>query len=504
MIDIKEEVELLIRSRYPVIYMISWEEMRVRRFFKRLASALSKQLFFWSLSTGVEKDGRIVEDKRAPEEVLNFIEKSAENAIFVLKDFHPYLKEENAETIRRLRDLTVRLKRSYKTVIILSPLLRIPTELEKDINVIDFPLPTLEELTNLFKAMLRSVEGSRHVQISADSELIERAVKAALGLTESEAENVFAKAIVSSSRFDESDIPLIIAEKKQIIRKTGLLEYYDLSETIKNVGGLENLKIWLKERSYAFSERAREYGLPQPKGLLLLGVQGCGKSLISKAVANLWQLPLLRLDVGKMFNSFIGASEENMRRAIKIAESIAPVVLWLDEIEKGFSGITGTGNADAGTTARVFATFLTWLQEKTSPVFVVATANNIEHLPPELLRKGRFDDIFFVDLPTYSEREEIFRIHLQKRGRAPEQFDLNILGKNSQGFSGAEIEQVIIDALYRAFPENRDITTEDIRKMISDTVPLSRTMAEEISGLRAWVRDRARPASKTETSEQAG
>jgi SpoVK/Ycf46/Vps4 family AAA+-type ATPase len=495
MTDVKEELELMIRSRYPIIYLITWEEMRLKRFIQSLATSLNKQLYTWSASSGMESNGRTVEENKTAEAALDFIEKSSDNAVFILKDFHPFLKEEMTVVIRRLRDLSVRLKRSYKTILIVSPILTIPPELEKEISVLDFPLPTLQEVADLLKTMIRSVEASRKVVINATPDLLERAVKAALGLTENEAENVFAKALVSSASFDERDIPLIISEKKQIIRKTGLLEYFDLSETIKNVGGMENLKKWLGERSYAFTERAREYGLPQPKGLLLLGVQGCGKSLVSKAVANLWQLPLLRLDVGQMFNSYIGASEANMRKAIKIAESIAPVVLWLDEIEKGFGGVAGSGNSDAGTTARVFATFLTWLQEKMSPVFVVATANNIDNLPPELVRKGRFDDIFFVDLPSAMERKEIFLIHLRKRGRAPETFDIESLAAATEGFSGAEIEQAVIDALYRAFPQGRDILTNDIEAVINDTVPLSRTMSEDISRLRTWAKDRARPAS---------
>lgn len=495
MTDVKEELDLMIRSRYPIIYLITWEEQRLKRFIQELAATLNKQLYTWSISGGMESNGRTTEQSENPEAALEFIDKSSDNAIFILKDFHPFLKEDMISVIRRLRDLSIRLKRSYKTIIIISPILQIPPELEKEISVLDFPLPTLQEVSELFKNMIRSVEASRKVAINATPDLMERAVKAALGLTENEAENVFAKALVSSASFDERDIPLIISEKKQIIRKTGLLEYFDLSETIKNVGGLENLKKWLEERSYAFSERAREYGLPQPKGLLLLGVQGCGKSLVSKSVASLWQLPLLRLDVGQLFNSYIGASEANMRKAIKISESIAPVVLWLDEVEKGFGGVTGSGNSDSGTTARVFATFLTWLQEKTSPVFVVATANNIDNLPPELVRKGRFDDIFFVDLPSVSEREEIFRIHLRKRGRAPETFDIKSLAEATDGFSGAEIEQAVIDALYKAFPQSRDILTNDIMNVINATVPLSRTMSEDISRLRAWARDRARPAS---------
>lgn len=494
--DIRNELELLIRSRYPIIYILSWEELRAKKFLEEIARSLNKEIYTWSISSGIETNGRVIEKETSPEFVLQYIIKSSDNAIFVLKDFHPFLTKENISSIRLFRDLAVQLKRSYKTIIILSPVLEIPSELEKDFNVLDFPLPTLEDLTSLLKSMLRSVENSKQIRISPDPLLLERAVKAALGLTENEAENVFAKALVSASSFDENDIPLIISEKQQIIRKTGLLEYFDLKEDMANVGGLNNLKQWLQERSHAFTEKARDYGLPQPKGLLLLGVQGCGKSLVSKAVASLWQLPLLRLDVGRLFNSFIGASEENMRKAIKISESIAPVVLWLDEIEKGFAGISGSGNADAGTTSRVFATFLTWLQEKTSPVFVIATANNIDHLPPELLRKGRFDEIFFVDLPSDEERNQIFSIHLKQRDRAPEVFDINSLVQLTDGFSGAEIEQSIIDALYRTFPKNRDISSQDIQEVLQETIPLSKTMSHEINRIREWAKERTRKASK--------
>jgi SpoVK/Ycf46/Vps4 family AAA+-type ATPase len=263
-----------------------------------------------------------------------------------------------------------------------------------------------------------------------------------------------------------------------------------------NVGGLSHLKDWLQSRSGAFSERAREFGLPEPKGLLLLGVQGCGKSLTAKAIASLWRLPLLRLDVGAVMNAFVGSSEENMRKAIRISESLAPAILWLDEIEKGFSGTGGPGpDGDSGTTARVFATFLTWLQEKTKPVFVIATANSIDKLPPEMLRKGRFDEIFFVDLPSEAEREEIFRIHLRRRSREPMGYDVKSLAKLSEGMSGAEIEAVVIEGLWRAFPEGRELLLEDLEYAVRSTVPLSRTMAESIDALRAWARSRARPAS---------
>jgi len=287
----------------------------------------------------------------------------------------------------------------------------------------------------------------------------------------------------------------VFAEKQQIIRKSGLLEYYATAESFAQIGGLSVLKDWLNKRSLAFTSDARAFGLPPPKGILMLGVQGCGKSLCAKAVSTQWQLPLLRFDMGRMFGSLVGSSEENVRRAISVAESVAPAILWVDEIDKAFAGSQGSGASDGGTTARVFGTFLTWLSEKTVPVFVVATANDISQLPPELLRKGRLDEIFFVDLPSLEERMEIFRIHLARRHRPTEQFDLHALAEASRDCSGAEIEEAINSALYDAFSEQSDITTESVLATLSQTVPLARTMDEQISRLRSWAEGRARNAS---------
>lgn len=336
---------------------------------------------------------------------------------------------------------------------------------------------------------------ARKIKANLDPQLIEKVVNASRGLTESEVENLYAKLIVSNRAFDEDDIPMVVAEKKKLIRKSGLLEYYDFSENIDSVGGLAKLKIWLSRRGIAFSQKARDFGLPEPKGLMLLGVQGCGKSLAAKATATLWNLPLLKLDVGKIFDSYLGSSEKNIREAIKIAEALSPNILWLDEIDKAFSGVGSQHSADSGASARVFGTFLTWMQEKTAPVFVLSTANNIENLPPELLRKGRFDEIFFIDLPDMEERKNIFEIHLRKRKRHPKKFNIDIFCEKTKGYSGSEIEQLIISALYHAFAENRDIKDEDILFEIKETTPLSMTYKENIDALRNWAENRARMAS---------
>jgi SpoVK/Ycf46/Vps4 family AAA+-type ATPase len=310
-----------------------------------------------------------------------------------------------------------------------------------------------------------------------------------------EAENVFAKIIVKDERLSGDDVNEVFAEKQQIIRKSGLLEYYATSERFSNVGGMSVLKDWIDKRAVAFTPEARAFGLAAPKGILMLGVQGCGKSLCAKAVSNQWQLPLLRFDMGRMFGSLVGSSEENVRRAISVAESVAPAILWVDEIDKAFAGSQGSGATDGGTTARVFGTFLTWLSEKSAPVFVVATANDISQLPPELLRKGRLDEIFFVDLPSREERIEVFRIHLQKRGREAAAFDLGALADHSKDFSGAEIEEAINSALYDAFYARKELNTEHVLTALGQTVPLAKTMDEQINRLRSWAEGRARNAS---------
>jgi SpoVK/Ycf46/Vps4 family AAA+-type ATPase len=344
----------------------------------------------------------------------------------------------------------------------------------------------------------------KQVKIELDDAGRDRLLQAALGLTLGEAENVFAKIIVKDERLSGDDVNEVLSEKQQIIRKSGLLEYYATTECFENVGGLAILKDWLNKRAVAFTAEAREFGLPPPKGILMLGVQGCGKSLCAKAVSNQWQLPLLRFDMGRMFGSFVGSSEENVRRAISVAESVAPAILWVDEIDKAFAGSQGSAASDGGTTARVFGTFLTWLSEKIAPVFVVATANDISQLPPELLRKGRLDEIFFVDLPSKEERAEVFQIHLTKRSRDASQFDVEALVEATKDFSGAEIEEAIISALYEAFYAQEQLTTEHILAVLGQTVPLARTMAEQIQSLRKWAEGRARDASVARVTQSNG
>jgi AAA+ superfamily predicted ATPase len=492
------ELDTLVRARYPLVYLVTSEEQRLEALLGDLAERHGKALLGWTATQGFRRLGgaRTVpapEGGRQPVEALQAIERLAEPSLVVLKDFHPYLGDPTV--VRAVRDLARALKSTYSTVLLLSPSLVIPPELEKEISVLDVPLPTFADLMALLREIVGVLRQTGRAQVELTRDEAGQLITAALGLTLSEAENAFAKAVAHDGKLSRDDIQLVLEEKRQVIRKSGLLEYFAPDRSLSHVGGMDLLKGWLARRGAAFSEAARAFGLPEPKGLLLLGVQGCGKSLTAKAIAATWHMPLLRLDMGRIFSGLVGSSEENLRKAIRTAESVAPVVLWVDEIEKGLSGLASSGTTDGGVTARVFGSLLTWLQEKTAPVFVVATANRIELLPPELLRKGRFDEIFFVDLPAAPEREEIFRIHVQRRGRDPAAYDLAELARAANGFSGAEIEQAIVSALHEAFAAGTELTQPHLARAITETQPLSVTMREEIGRLRKWAATRTRPAS---------
>ena len=500
--NFQTEIEILIRARYPILYVITSEEMRVQKILVEIAAKRQKKVFEWTYSSGIVPAGASIQSQKGrnpatkdPLAALDLVIDQVEPAIFLFKDFHPFLTRNNFAVIRRLKDIALYLKNSRKTIVLISPVMEIPAELDKEITVINFPQPAKEDLAELLDKAIEELLESQQVEIDLDEEGRERLLQAAMGLTLGEAENVFAKIIVKNQRLSGDHVNEVFAEKQQIIRKSGLLEYYAAEEDFASVGGLSVLKDWVNKRAVAFTAEARAFGLPAPKGVLLLGVQGCGKSLCAKAVSRLWQLPLLRFDMGRMFGSLVGSSEENVRRAIAVAESIAPAVLWVDEIDKAFTGSQSSGVTDGGTTARVFGTFLTWLSEKSAPVFVVATANDVSQLPPELLRKGRLDEIFYVDLPLDEERGEIFGIHLAKRNRNPDGFDLPALAAASPEFSGAEIEEAIISALYDAFYAKQELATAHVLATLRQTVPLARTMAEKITEQRNWATGRARNAS---------
>ncbi|MEZ4368368.1 MAG: AAA family ATPase [Kofleriaceae bacterium] len=489
----KSELGDLIRARYSLVQITSAEETRVEESLRKLCVEREMRLEVWSITEGWKTlhGGNTARDVKDPMKALDHVLRGEGRALYVLRDFHPFLKE--PAVVRRLRDLATELRKTKKTVAMLSPITKIPPELEKSVAaVIDWELPTRGEIEDAARRILPNLPPETQELIESEPTFLERVVDGALGLTLVEAENVFSKSAVRTKTFD---LETILEEKKQIIRKSGLLEYYEHREEFSDVGGMDILKDWLVKRRNAFDSRARAFGLPLPKGILMIGVPGTGKSLTAKAVGALWQMPLLRLDVGKIFGGLVGSSEENIRSVIKTAEAIAPAVLWIDELEKGFSGTQSSGQTDGGTTSRVFGTFITWLQEKTSPVFVIATANNVSALPPELLRKGRFDEIFFCDLPDREDRRQIIDIHLRKKQRDPGQFDLEALVEATADYSGAELEQAVIAALYDAFDSGNDLSTEGVLATLRDIVPLAVTMREQIEGMREWARTRARPAA---------
>ena len=426
---------------------------------------------------------------RNPLQALELVDKLTANtpALFILKDFDSFLND--VSILRKLKNLSRLLKTQPKNIIIISPEINIPRTLQEIFTLVDFVLPTAEEINKELNRLLKSLNQP------VSDELLENLTRSCQGLSLERIRRVLSKIIATYGQINSSSIGLILAEKKQVISQTQILEFYPTQTKINDVGGLENLKVWLKRRSGGFSQKAMNYGLPSPRGVLLLGIQGTGKSLTAKAIANEWNLPLLRLDIGCLFGGIVGESESRVRQMIESSEALAPCVLWIDEIDKAFSGIKGTG--DSGTTSRVLGTIITWLSEKTSPVFIVATANAIDSLPLELMRKGRFDEIFFIGLPRKKEREQIFQVHLSKvRPNTWNDFDIPLLGSLSDKFSGAEIEQVIIESMHVAFSEDREFTNRDLTQSIKQSIPLANTEKEQIETLEEWARlGRARLAS---------
>lgn len=478
--NVAQEIELLLRSRFTLIVVVTLEEERVVQILREIAERRLRALYTWDTADGfkaITERNTPIQSGQTELDALCQIAKSPDGAVYLLKDFHESWNDKKIK--RKLRTVAQDLIYTKTSIVVTTPRNEIPEELKDKAVIIELPLPDISVLSESFDALLKHPGLKK--EITADER--DRFLQAALGLTTSQAQRVFTKALVRDGSLREDDINLVTEEKRALIRESQALEYHPVSEDPLSVGGLTVLKNWLSTRTKAFSSAAQDYGLPSPKGIALIGIPGTGKSLAAKMIGNMWKLPLLQLDAGSLFGSYIGESEERTRKALRLVETVAPCILWLDEMEKALSH----GGNDSGTSTRVFGTILTWMSERRAPVFVAATANDISSLPPELLRRGRFDEIFFLDLPNKSERVEIFSVHLRKRKRDVSKFDVNMLAEATNGFVGAEIEQSVIDALYISFNANREVTTDDILQACKRTIPLSISQQERIEYLRSWL-----------------
>ncbi len=484
-----DQLDLLIRARTPILWIRSLEEERVDGLLEQAAQRLGgRTLLRWDFIDGLSgAPNRSGEATRNPMAALACLDTlpPEQGALLVLRDFHRYC--EDAGVCRRLRNLASSLRQAPRTLVITAPDWAIPRELEDSITLLDLPLPGAEEIRQL----LSTIAGASGYPMAPA--VCEQLTAACHGLSEQRVRQLAARALARRGQLGEADLAEVLEEKRQAIAKSELLEYCPSEASPADIGGLEALKHWLEQRHMAFSEEAMRYGLPLPRGVLLVGPQGTGKSLTAKAIAHSWSMPLLRLDVGRLFAGLVGASEARTRDMIQRAEAMAPCVLWIDEIDKGFGG---DSRSDGGTSQRVLGTVLTWMAEKTSAVFVVATANGVDKLPGELLRKGRFDEIFLLDLPSADERSSILDLQLRRR-RPKHSITLEVLVDRTAGFSGAELEQTVIEAMHLAFAEQREFGEADLIAAASQVVPLSRTAREQLEALQAWASGgRARPASR--------
>lgn len=488
-VDVLDDLRSRILSRYSLLSLRTYEEDRWEGLLADLALELERGLVVWSITSGpqppLDSTRSAVPD---PLELLEQIVQFAPDHLFLLKDFHPYLSDNRV--VRKLRDILPVLAEQRKTLLWIGPVENIPIELAKDVTAIELPLPGLDEMAEALREVVTQLLPD--VELTSDQE--DHMVKAVLGLTGREARKAFSRALTGRTEITEEVYLALVAEKRHMVQGTDLLEFFDLDESIDNIGGLEALKDWVKQRSEAYSTDARERGISYPKGVLLAGVQGCGKSLSAKAIARVLGFPLVRMDIANLLESTRGGSEQNLREVLRLMEMIAPSVLWLEEIDKAFAGVTDEAGGDA-TMSRIIARFLTWLQEHTSPVFVLATANNVSKLPPELLRRGRFDEMFFVDLPNFYERKIIFDIHLRKRGWKSDKFEIEELSNLTEGYSGAEIEQIVNSAIIESYSQGRMMSQKDLADAQELLVPLSVTMEDQIFALREWARTRCRPAT---------
>jgi SpoVK/Ycf46/Vps4 family AAA+-type ATPase len=531
MADPLERLKILINSSTPIVVMETVEEMRAVRLVRTACSSMNLATFEWSIASGLVRCGsdvgELVPDSgrfsamehggtvhdandagaqalynsKEPAQALSNLEAMSLEAAFVLKDFHRHM--DDPVVVRRLRDVGQKFSANRRTVVITAPSITIPLELGTLVEFLELPLPDKRRLRQIIDEMSVRVGKTRTLKRTLDAAGLDAMANNLRGLTEEEAERAASQAMVTRYGITPETVTDVLDAKKQLLRHSGVLEFIEASENLATVGGLDNLKAWLSRRRGTWEDSAREFGLEPPRGAIILGVQGCGKSMCARAIAGEWNLPLVKFDAASIFDKYIGETEKRIRRVFRVAEELAPCVFWIDELEKVFAGSgPDSASVDAGVSSRILAAFLSWMQDRKAPVFVAATCNNVTALPPELIRKGRFDELFFVDLPNQSERKQIFAIHLTRRRRNPAEFDLDRVATAARGFSGAEIDAAVQTALYAAFSRKQTVNTQDLLDALEATVPLSTTRSEEIQTLRAWAQRRAVPASVVDATRE--
>jgi SpoVK/Ycf46/Vps4 family AAA+-type ATPase len=520
-------LKVLIDSSAPIVVMETVEEVRAVRLVRVACASLNLATFEWSIASGLARCGnegnepvlegrfpatgtaqdvtdiaaQAIYNTREPAQVLGVLEGISVEAAFILKDFHRHM--EDPVVVRRLRDVGQKFSKNRRTVVLIAPSIKMPPELASLVEYLELPLPDKPRLRQIIDEMIVRVGKTRTLRRSLDASGLDVMADNLRGLTEEQAERAVSQAIVTRYGLTAEIVTDVLQAKKEMLRRSEMLDFVDVSNTLANVGGLENLKRWLAQRRGTWEEQARVFGLEPPRGVVILGVQGCGKSMCAQAIAGEWKLPLVKFDTAAIFDKYIGETEKRIQKVFQVAEELAPCVLWIDELEKVFAGSgSDSASADAGVSSRLLAAFLSWMQERKAPVFVTATCNNVSALPPELIRKGRFDELFFVDLPNQAERKQIFALELLRRNRHPGEFDLDQVATAARGYSGAEIQAAVQTALYAAFSSKQALATALLIDALARTVPLSTTRAEEIQELRDWARARAVAASDADVKAE--
>ncbi len=525
MADALDRLKILINSSTPIVVMETVEEMRAVGLVRSACAELNMTVFEWSIADGLLRSGsnapvlpagalqarinaaRHAADPDAPEssktaiyntldpvQALANLEAMTLEAVYIMKDFHRHM--DSPVVVRRLRDVGQKFSANRRTLVLTAPAISMPPELASLVEYLDLPLPDAQRLRQIIQQTFQRLAQTHTLQLKLDGAGVDAAAANLRGLTEEEAERAVSQALVGRYALCAETVTDVLEAKKELLRHSGMLDFVDASANMASVGGLENLKRWLALRRGAWEDSARQFGLEPPRGMIILGVQGCGKSLCARAVAGEWKLPLVKFDTAAVFDKYIGETEKRIQKVFDVAEGLAPCVLWIDELEKVFAGSgPDSASVDAGVSSRLLASFLSWMQDRKAPVFVAATCNNVTALPPELIRKGRFDELFFVDLPNQAERRQIFAIQLARRKRNPAEFELDRVAAAARGYSGAEIDAAVQTALYAAYAGKQPLSTQDLLEALKTTVPLSTTRAEEIQALREWAKERAVPAS---------